>query len=840
MPQLSFSSKPKANPAAVVGAGNHKYRFTVLTEGLLRYEYAADGTFEDRPSFFAVNREQPVPEFRVIESEENLEIITKYYHLYYNKQEFSSRGLRVQVLGGATVSNSFWRYGFHHEAEHYRLGGTTRTLDRIDGRMELGEGVINQNGYADIDDSDSMLFTDDGFVTARRPADGGPRIDGYLFAFGLDYKAAIKALYKVSGSQPLLPRWSLSNWWSRWAPYTDQDYLELMDRFRDNGIPLSVCVLDMDWHWVNEPFVKAAGVSGWTGYSWNTKLLREPKKFLAQMRDKGLRLPACDHPADGVQFYEDVYEEVCKALGVDASTKDPIPFDITHREYVRVYFDIVLKKLYDDGLDFIWQDWQQGPVSALPGVDPIQPLNHFHYHAMQQPDHSRRPFIFSRYAGPGAHRYPVGFSGDAQITWASLQFQPEFTATASNIGFGYWSNDIGGHIFGERDNELAVRWIQLGVLSPINRLHSSINPWINKEPWSYPTETFQAQAAALRLRFQLVPYLYSMVVRATRDDEPLVQPLYWSHPRRIEAYQNKNTFHFGSELLVLPLTTPREQHTKRSSINAFLPPCRGGRYIDIFSGIVYDADRSLTVHRRLDEVAVLAPQGSIIPLAAPVDEKKATFGTPIPDHLHIKVVAGSSGEFHLYEDNGNGDDLAHVNLITTAMKLDNDALRFVICPASGKDIHSVLPEKRTWSIEFIGLDWRCKPVALTSSPNSKELTETTTNASRTDTSLVVTLHSIPVTSEIQIRFGQELKLGVNDVKRLAYERIHEANMAHDPKILLWNAVDLKRVAYNQREFGLGEHASWGARIGNLMAADVPASVRESLLEVLLADGRVMG
>ena len=88
--------------------------------------------------------------------------------------------------------------------------------------------------------------------------------------------------------------------------------------------------------------------------------------------------------------------------------------------------------------------------------------------------------------GPGSHRYPVGFSGDTHITWDSLAFQPYFTATASNIGYGWWSHDIGGHWYGSRDDDLTVRWVQLGVFSPIMRLHSTLHPFIRKEPWTFP------------------------------------------------------------------------------------------------------------------------------------------------------------------------------------------------------------------------------------------------------------------------------------------------------------------------------------------------------------------
>lgn len=177
--------------------------------------------------------------------------------------------------------------------------------------------------------------------------------------------------------------------------------------------------------------VRKAKASGWTGYSWNTELFPDPKRFLEKMHDRRLKVTCCDHPSEGIAPYEDKYQEVCKAVGQDPDRNETVPFDIADLRYFNAYFDIVLQKLEDDGIDFFWQDWQQGPFSSVRGCDPLWILNHYHYLNMQKD--GRRPFIFSRYAGPGSHRYPIGFSGDTIVTWESLAFQPEFTATASKF-----------------------------------------------------------------------------------------------------------------------------------------------------------------------------------------------------------------------------------------------------------------------------------------------------------------------------------------------------------------------------------------------------------------------
>lgn len=324
------------------------------------------------------------------------------------------------------------------------------------------------------------------------------------------------------------------------------------------------------------------------------------------MHKRGLKVTLNDHPADGIQSFEDVYDEVSRFMEHDTSHKDPVPFDITDPKYLEAYFDIVLKKQEDQGVDFWWVDWQQGPFSGIPGIDPLWMLNHFHFANINRDN--KRPITFSRFAGPGSHRYPIGFSGDAVVTWDSLRFQPEYTATASNIGYGNWSHDIGGHMFGYKDDELATRWYQFGVFSPIMRLHSTLNAWNTKEPWHFGIEARDVMTDFLRLRHRLIPYLYSMTFRASTS--PLCQPMYWEYPKTEDAYSVPNQYFFGSELIVAPITEPRDSKTRMAKVKAWLPP---GKFVDIFTGAVYGGNRHAWLHRFLGGMPVLAKQGGSFP-----------------------------------------------------------------------------------------------------------------------------------------------------------------------------------------------------------------------------------
>jgi glycosyl hydrolase family 31/uncharacterized protein DUF5110 len=682
-PHLRLRTSPVAHPDAVVQGD--RWRITVLTGGLLRIEWADDGVFEDRASTFAIRRDLPVPRFAVHEGEGALEIVTDRVRLVYDRGPFTPAGLSAQVRGNVSNYHSVWRYG-----EAVRdLGGTTRTLDGVDGRAPLEPGIVSRWGVALIDDSGSFVFEDDGWVSPRN----GDRTDLYLFAYGHDFDEALEAFYALSGPQPVLPRWALGNWWSRYHRYSADSYLALLDRFADEGLPFSVAVLDMDWHRVDS--VPEEYGSGWTGYSWEPSLFPDPEAFLAELHRRGLRVTLNVHPADGVRAFEDAYPAMAEALGRAADDGEPIAFDVTDRAFLEAYFSVLHHGLEDQGVDFWWLDWQQGPYSRVAGIDPLWVLNHFHF--LDSGRDGRRPLTFSRYAGPGSHRYPIGFSGDTVITWASLRFQPEFTATASNIGYGWWSHDVGGHLWGERDDELATRWVQLGVFSPILRLHSSSNPFLVKEPWLYPREARDAMGEALRFRHRLVPYLHTMNHRAAVDGVPLVLPMYHLAPGEPIAYTVPNQFAFGSELLVAPVTTPRDRVTLRGAVRAWLPP---GVWIDVFTSTVYDGDREIELHRGLGSIPALLRAGGILPLASE-DDLDATRN---PERLELLVAPGEDGELTLVEDDGTGTTPEDIPTARTPVTWRQAAGELTIGPAD--DPHAVLPPARTWTVTFLGTDRR--------------------------------------------------------------------------------------------------------------------------------------
>ncbi|WP_421732678.1 TIM-barrel domain-containing protein [Cellulomonas sp.] len=767
-PRQPLPSRPVADPRAVVLGP--QFRITVLADGLVRLEHSADGVFEDRASTFALNRELPVPEFRVIESDSHVEVLTSRLHLVYDRGPFSTSGLSVSVLGGVSAYHSVWRYG-DDSPDSVGLGGTARTLDLADGAIPLEPGIVSRQGYAVLDDSRSMVFEADGWVAPR----DGSRTDLYVFAYGHDYREALQAFYAVSGPTPVLPRFALGNWWSRFHRYTTDTYTTLLDRFDAEGIPFSVAVIDMDWHVTD---VDPAIGSGWTGYTWNRDLFPDPAAFLGTLHDRGLRITLNVHPADGVRTHEDALAAMAAALS--RPPQEPIPFDVTDREFLDAYFDVLHRGLERDGVDFWWLDWQSGPHSRVAGIDPLWMLNHFHF--LDNARDGRRPLTFSRYAGPGSHRYPVGFSGDTVISWASLAFQPYFTATASNIGYGWWSHDIGGHMFGGKDDELATRWLQLGVFSPILRLHSGSNPFTAKEPWTFEPAARAVMTEHLRLRHRLLPYLHTMNHRAAAQGRPLVEPMYHAWPSEPEAYDQPNQYLFGSELVVAPLTSPADLRTRLASVRAWLP---AGTWVDVFTGLVYDGGRELLLHRDLAAIPVLAPAGAIVPL----DGAAVPGNDPVnPSTFEVLVVVGADGTFTLVEDDGSSGGVA-----STPLTFSQSTGTFTVGPASGA--LDSLPATRSWTVTFLSFD------------GSPSVDGVASRMERTDGRVSITVDDVPVDSTLTVTVGPDPQLSANDVGARLFALLDRAQISYDLK----------------------------TRIHQIATSDAPLTVRASHLQSLQLD-----
>lgn len=718
--RFCWDTRPIANKGNIVKG--EKYRFTVLTPHLIRMEYDNDGVFEDRASQSVFYRDFDENKFDVTKENGIITINTGELIVTYKENaEFCQNNLKFKLINEPATT---WCFGEEFET----LGGTAKTLDTINGEVPICDGVCSRNGFSVIDDSNRMVLdAQTGWVDVRKKG----TLDLYFFGYGFNYREAIRDYYRLTGIPPLLPAYALGNWWSRYYKYTQQGYLDLIDKFKRENVPFSVGVIDMDWHKTELPKdliedlkKEYTGMeSGWTGYSWNRELFPDYKQLLKDLKERNLKVALNLHPAQGVRKHEDQFVQMATEMGLDPEKENIVPFDILSPKYMEKYFDVLHHPYEDAGVDFWWMDYQQGlsywwnhkindnsPRDEREMLDPLWMLNHLHIIDISRD--GKRPMFFSRFCGEGSQRYPVGFSGDTFVTWDSLNFQPYFTATASNIGYGWWSHDIGGHMAGYRDDELNVRWIQLGVFSPINRLHSSPSDFVCKEPWCYDERSEKIIRKWLNLRHDLFPYLYTMNYRNHNELIPLILPMYYSHPKCDGAYNVPNQYWFGSELVVAPITKPCRKSDKLGDVRVWMPK---GHWFDFFNGTHYysDKNRYIDVFRTIEEYPVFAKAGAIVPTSIRNEGDNRLVNSP---DMKITVFPGDSNSFVMYEDGGDGYEYTNGDFVTTKMDIAwGEKAVFTINGAIGNV--DLLPKTRNWTIALKGFN---KDIRLTVFVNSVE------------------------------------------------------------------------------------------------------------------------
>lgn len=696
----AIADNPKADAKAVVTSGNA--RFTVLTPQLIRMEWSADGQFEDRATLTFVNRETPVPEFKVRESRSKLTITTPALTLTYLKNgKFSDKNLKaVFTLNGREV---VWTPGMENPQN---LLGTTRTLDGADGsklKEPMEQGILSRAGWSLIDDSQRHVLTPDGseweeWIEARPEGD---RQDLYLFAYGHDYKQALADYALVAGRAPMPPKYTLGYWWSRYWQYSDNEFVDLVNKLKSMDVPIDVLIVDMDWHetWglrkSNSPKDEYGQRIGWTGYTWQKELFPSPANFLKWTENEELKVALNLHPASGIQPYEAVYDDFTKEYGWSEKGKS-VPFKIDEQKWADAYFKTVLEPMERDGVDFWWLDWQQWKESKYtPGLSNTFWLNHTFFNHAERQNPGLRPFIYHRWGGLGSHRYPLAFSGDTYATWPMLAYLPYFTATASNVNYGWWGHDIGGHMFHKTqkatDPELYTRWLQYGVFTPIFKTHSTKDPRIERCIWCFPDHMFLMRDA-IRLRYTLAPYIYNAARENYDTGVGMCRPMYYDYPESDKAYETSEQFMFGNDILATTITQPVDSITGLAPRTIWFPE---GAWFDCATGSMYEGGRTEELHYTLAENPHYAKAGSIIPMN-PATVKNLQ--QPC-DTLVLTFIPGGDGQLRHYEDDGMSQQYKTNYAVTTvSKKQEGNTVRVRISPREGS--FAGASDSRSYELRF--------------------------------------------------------------------------------------------------------------------------------------------
>lgn len=646
------------------------YRITVLTERLVRLEYNKEGIFFDDLTEQVINRDFPLPKFKVVQDDKYLEITTDYFMLKYQKEKpFESLNIEIYLLN----SDKTW-FMKQKEVRNYKTSGLGIELDNPD----YQKGLYSTDGFVSINDSDSMIINQDGFLIPNNQ----PRIDTYVFMYRRDFGLCLKDYFTLTGYPALIPRYALGIWWNKNEIYNFNDISELLQNFNRYEIPLSILLLDEFWHLKDGKDLSKYK----TGYTFNRNLFSDPKYFASFLHEKKVHLGLSIDPKEGIMPHEDAYEGIAKTLGL--MDKSTIPFNAFDKFIINSYFHQLIEPLEKLGVDFFWLDY-----SDSKDLNTLRAMTRYQFENYKKTE-EKRGLILAKNGLVASHRYPVLYSGKTLVSWNTLKTLPYFNSMGANKGLSWWSHDIGGYMGGMEESELYLRYIEYACFSPIFRLASKGGKYYKREPWKWDVKTLKIVKDYCVLRHRLIPYLYTEGYKYHKAGLPIIMPLYYSNPTIYDEPDHKNEYLFGSELLVSPITSPKDNLMNRTVHRVYLPE---GTWYDFKTGKKFPGDKRYVTFYKDEDYPVFAKSGSIIPLA---DLKENKNDTSSPNSMEIHIFPGKSNIYNLYEDDGESRMYEKGFFLTTAIDYNylQNNFTVIIRPTEGKS--GIISDTRDYKIRF--------------------------------------------------------------------------------------------------------------------------------------------
>lgn len=455
----------------------------------------------------------------------------------------------------------------------------------------------------------------------------------------------IASYRKVTGEVPLMPSWAFGYIHCRERFHSQEELLSTARRFREEQIPIDLIV--QDWqYW---------GRYGWNAMRFDEEHYPDPAKMVSDLHDMDMKLmisvwSKMDPNSEVGKIAQERGHFIPNTTWIDFFDEDASSF------YWSNFRDRLLKPY---GIDAWWQDATEPENDDLEGrkilkntvpgevyrnVYPVM-VSKTIFEGLAKDDPERRPMIFTRSGFSGVQRYgAVLWSGDVGNDWKTLRYQISSGLGFVATGLPWWTYDAGGFFrpYDQYSNEdyieRMIRWIQVGTFLPMMRVHGYMS---NTEPWQYGPEAQRIITEQIRLRYRLLPYIYSEASRVTTEGYTLMRPLIFDFPDDKDALKQDNEYMFGQSLLVCPVTDKGVSQWK-----VYLPENEGGWY-DFRTGRKYGNGWS-EVPVTIEDIPVFAKAGSILPLG-PVKQHAAE-KSDAP--LTINVYPGADACFNLFEDDG--------------------------------------------------------------------------------------------------------------------------------------------------------------------------------------------
>jgi alpha-D-xyloside xylohydrolase len=626
-------------------------------------------------------------------------------------QETTRRLIPVKVNGEDTYhAESFVNiYGSHeglyglgqHQAGVWNYRGESVDISQDNSNISVPL-LVSSNGYGIFWNNDSRSRFNNRFANHLYISSEVADVIDYYFLYGPELDKVIAAYRELTGQAPLFGKWAYGFWQCKNRYKSQDEILGVARKYRELHIPADNIV--QDWFWWNRK-----------GEFVFNKNYPDPKGMVDDMHRLNFHLMISIWPffEPGSANYDYIekrgwFIDKFKFAKPPYHTDAMAVYDATNPEARKFYWDQVNKGLFQIGLDAWWMDTtepetegqeeniQLGHKLAMGSGDRyvnLYPLldTGAVYEGQRAASDQKRVFILSRSAFAGSQRDAVtAWSGDINSDWLSFRRQIPAGLNFVLSGIPYWTTDIGGFVFGSPTDpafrELFIRWFQYGTFNPVLRVHGTRKPDEN-ELWSYGPDAQKILVSFDRLRYRLLPYIYSLAWKTTNDAYTPMRPLVLDFRNDVRAQNTGDEFMYGPAFLVSPVTEPGANHRQ-----VYLPEAK---WYDFWSGATVAGGREVTADAPLDRLPLYIRAGSILPMGPQVEwstEKPA-------DPIELRIYRGADGEFTLYEDENENYNYEKGIHATIALHWDDARQTLIIGNREGQ--FPGMLARRTFRIVFV-------------------------------------------------------------------------------------------------------------------------------------------
>lgn len=702
-------------------------KLQVCTDSIVHVLYSADASFPNLPDYVVVKKEWPGAKFSVDAKPDEIVLTTAALKIVVSRidssityrnsdgaqllQEGARKLTPAQVNGENTHrSESFFNiYGSHeglyglgqHQAGVWNYRGESVDISQDNSNISI-PFMVSSKGYGLYWNNDSRSRFDNRFANYLYVSSEVADVIDYYFFYGPELDTVVADYRELTGQAPLFGRWAYGFWQCKNRYKSQDEILDIAKQYRDKHIPVDNIV--QDWFWWNRK-----------GEFEFNKNYPDPKAMVDTLHRENFHLMISVWPffEPGSKNYDYMNEhgwfvDKFKYAKPPYHTDAMAVYDATNPDARKYYWDQIDQSLFKIGVDAWWMDTTEpetegqeenillnhklfaGSGNRYVNVYPLLDTGAV-YDGQRSASDKKRVYILSRSAFSGEQRNAVtAWSGDVNSDFVTFRRQIPAGLNFALSGIPYWTTDIGGFVFGNPDDpafrELFIRWFQFGTFSPIFRVHGTRNPDHN-ELWSYGPDAQKILVNFDRLRYRLLPYIYSLAWKTTSAGDTPMRPLVMDFRNDVRAQNIGDQFMFGPAILVNPVTDPGA-----TSRGLYLP---SAKWYDFWSGTAVEGGHTVEADAPLERIPLYVRAGSILPMGPEMEwstEKPA-------DPIELRVYRGADGDFTLYEDENDTYDYEKGVYATIPIHWDDRASTLTIGDRKGE--FPGMLQKRTFHVVFV-------------------------------------------------------------------------------------------------------------------------------------------